>query len=74
MSDVCSTLHGTGANTRNYLYVEDVARAFDLIFHKGVVGLVYNVGSSNEVPNITVARELLKIMGKCGSGEWCDSV
>lgn len=65
---LCRTLHGTGQNTRNYLYVEDVARAFDVIFHKGVVGNVYNIGSSNEVANASVARSLLRLMDKCGSG------
>jgi UDP-glucose 4,6-dehydratase len=57
------TLHGTGSNTRNYLYVEDVARAFDVILHKGTVGSIYNIGGNNEVSNIDVARALLRIMG-----------
>jgi nucleoside-diphosphate-sugar epimerase len=63
-----STLHGTGSNTRNYLYVVDVARAFDVILHKGVVGLIYNIGSSNEFSNFTVAKHLLVEMGKAGAG------
>jgi UDP-glucose 4,6-dehydratase len=58
------TLHGTGANTRNYLYVEDVARAFDVILHKGAVGEIYNIGGNNEKSNMEVARELLKALGK----------
>jgi UDP-glucose 4,6-dehydratase len=62
------TLHGTGANTRNYLYVEDVARAFDVILHKGVVGKIYNIGGTHELSNLSVAKSLLKVMGKAGSG------
>jgi UDP-glucose 4,6-dehydratase len=58
------TLHGTGANTRNYLFVEDVARAFDVVLHKGSVGEIYNIGGNNEKSNIEVARELLKSLGK----------
>ena len=58
------TLHGTGSNTRNYLFVEDVARAFDIILHQGVVGEIYNIGGDNEKSNIEVARELLKGLGK----------
>jgi len=58
------TLHGTGSNTRNYLFVEDVARAFDVILHKGTVGEIYNIGGNNEKSNIEVARELLKSLGK----------
>lgn len=54
------TLHGNGLNTRNYLYVEDVARAFDVILHKGTVGDVYNIGGDTERSNIDVARTLLK--------------
>jgi UDP-glucose 4,6-dehydratase len=57
------TLHGTGENTRNYLYVEDVARAFDIILHQGKLGEVYNIGGTNEKSNIDVARTLLGVMG-----------
>lgn len=57
------TLHGSGANTRNYLFVEDVARAFDTILHKGVLGEVYNIGGTNEQSNIEVAKALLQILG-----------
>mmetsp|Transcript_7495 Transcript_7495/g.31012 ORF Transcript_7495/g.31012 Transcript_7495/m.31012 type:complete len:356 (+) Transcript_7495:62-1129(+) len=57
------TLHGTGQNTRNFLFVEDVARAFDVILHKASVGKVYNIGGSNEVSNIDVAKTLIKVMG-----------
>ena len=57
------TIHGDGSNTRNFLYVKDVANAFDVILHNGTPGHVYNIGGRNEVPNIGVARELLKIFG-----------
>lgn len=57
------TLHGDGSNTRNFLYVTDVARAFDVILHKGEPGHVYNVGGKNELPNLQVAKDLLKIFG-----------
>jgi len=58
------TIHGDGTNTRNFLYVEDVARAFDCILHKGKVGHIYNIGGQNELPNIEVAKTLIKILGK----------
>eukprot|EP01039_Chlorochromonas_danica_P018131 gene18131-21719_t len=57
------TLHGTGENTRNFLYVEDVARAFEIILFKGKVGLIYNIGGTNEKANIEVARALIKLVG-----------
>lgn len=57
------TIHGTGSNTRNFLYVEDVARAFDIILHQGKVGRVYNIGGSNERSNLSVAKDLIRIIG-----------
>lgn len=57
------TIHGTGSNTRNFLFVEDVARAFDCILHQGKVGRIYNIGGDNERSNISVAKDLIKIMG-----------
>ena len=43
------TLHGDGSNTRNFLFVEDVAEAFDVLLHRGRVGEIYNIGVSNEL-------------------------
>lgn len=57
------TLHGDGSNTRNFLYVEDVASAFDTILHKGTPGHVYNIGGDNEISNLKFAKTLLKIFG-----------
>ena len=62
--DIPLTIHGDGSNTRNFLYVGDVASAFDIIMHKGVPGHVYNIGGKNELANIEVARTLLKIFNK----------
>lgn len=58
------TMHGNGQNTRNFLYVKDVADAFDVILHKGEIGQIYNIGGVNEFSNIEVARELLRLFGK----------
>ncbi|GMI39007.1 hypothetical protein TeGR_g11103, partial [Tetraparma gracilis] len=57
------TLHGDGSNTRNFLYVEDVASAFDTILHRGKLGEIYNIGGQNELPNIAVAEALIKELG-----------
>jgi len=56
-------IHGTGNNTRNYLYVHDVARAFDTILHKGHIGQIYNIGTEFEMSNVGVARKLLEVLG-----------
>ncbi|GMH39689.1 hypothetical protein BSKO_07587 [Bryopsis sp. KO-2023] len=42
------SVHGDGENTRTYLYVEDVAEAYDLVLHKGVLGETYNIGTKRE--------------------------
>eukprot|EP00976_Prorocentrum_cordatum_P001254 25378-Prorocentrum_minimum.AAC.1 len=45
-------------------YVEDVARAFDKILHKGVVGDVYNIGTTKERTVKFVAEAICKFFGK----------
>lgn len=57
------TLHGTGSNKRNFLFVEDVARAFEIILFKAKVGVVYNIGGSNERTNLDVAKDLIALAG-----------
>ena len=43
--------------------VEDVARAFEVILHRGVIGKIYNIGGTNEKANIEVAKDLIRLMG-----------
>eukprot|EP01038_Epipyxis_sp_PR26KG_P012124 gene12124-16231_t len=57
------TLHGTGQNKRNFLFVEDVARAFEIILFKSKVGNIYNIGGSNERTNLEVTKDLIKLFG-----------
>jgi len=57
------TLHGDGSNTRNFLYVEDVARAFEVILHKAEPGKIFNIGGDNEISNLEVAKKLIEILG-----------
>lgn len=57
------TLHGTGQNKRNFLYVEDVARAFEIVLFRGKVGEIYNIGGTNERANIDVALDLIRLAG-----------
>jgi len=57
-------LHGDGQNRRSFVYVMDVAKAFDLILHKGTTGEIYNIGTDNELRNIDVAEALVKAFGK----------
>lgn len=55
-------VYGKGENVRDWLYVEDHAKAIDLIFHKGVEGETYNIGGNNEWQNIQLIRKLCEIM------------
>lgn len=57
-------VYGKGENVRDWLYVEDHARAIDLIFHKGKDGEKYNVGGNNEWKNIDLIQLLCRIMDK----------
>ena len=52
-------VYGRGENVRDWLYVEDHARAIDLIFHKGKVGETYNIGGFNEWKNIDIIKVLI---------------
>lgn len=55
-------LHGDGSPTRRYLYAGDAADAFDTILHKGHIGQIYNVGSSDEVSNLDLCSKILDTM------------
>ena len=57
-------VYGKGENIRDWLYVEDHARAIDLIFHKGGIGETYNIGGNNEWKNIDLIKVLCKKMNE----------
>ncbi len=63
-------VYGKGENVRDWLFVEDHARAIDVIFHNGKIGETYNIGGNNEWTNIDLIRMLCKIMdSKLGRAE-----
>lgn len=55
-------VYGNGTNVRDWLWVEDHARAIDVIFHQGEIGCNYNIGGWNEWTNIDLVHELCSIM------------
>lgn len=57
-------VYGKGENVRDWLYVEDHARAIDVIFHQGKTGDSYNIGGFNEWKNIDIVHLLCSIMDK----------
>ncbi|MDR1273125.1 MAG: dTDP-glucose 4,6-dehydratase [Odoribacteraceae bacterium] len=54
-------VYGKGENVRDWLYVEDHARAIDQIFHEGRVGDTYNIGGCNEWRNIDLIKVLIRV-------------
>ena len=57
-------VYGKGENVRDWLYVEDHARAIDLIFHKGKVADTYNIGGFNEWKNIDLIKVIIKTVDR----------
>lgn len=57
-------VYGKGENIRDWLWVEDHARAIDVIFHNAKSGTTYNIGGHNEWKNIDLIYTLCKIMDK----------
>ncbi|MGG7519470.1 dTDP-glucose 4,6-dehydratase [Allorhizobium undicola] len=55
-------VYGNGANIRDWLYVEDHARALDIIAERGRIGETYNVGGRNERRNIDVVKRICALM------------
>ena len=57
-------VYGKGENIRDWLYVEDHARAIDTIFHKGRVAETYNIGGVNEWKNIDIIKVLINTVDR----------
>lgn len=57
-------VYGKGENIRDWLYVEDHARALDLIIERGRIGETYNVGGRNERRNIEVIRRICEVLDR----------
>ena len=57
-------VYGRGENIRDWLYVEDHARAIDTIFHRGRDGETYNIGGFNEWRNIDLIREIIRTVDR----------
>ena len=66
-------IYGKGENVRDWLWVEDHAKAIDLVFHKGKTGETYNIGGHNEWTNIDLVYLLCDIMDRKLSNNEGDS-
>jgi dTDP-glucose 4,6-dehydratase len=57
-------VYGDGLNVRDWLYVEDNCAAVDTVLQRGRDGEVYNIGGGNEVRNLALTRQILKLLGR----------
>ena len=57
-------VYGKGENVRDWLYVEDHARAIDVIFHQGKIAETYNIGGFNEWKNIDIIKVLINTVDR----------
>lgn len=57
-------VYGKGDNVRDWLWVEDHAKAIDVVFHQGKLGETYNIGGFNEWKNIDIVMLLCSIMDR----------
>lgn len=57
-------VYGRGENVRDWLFVEDHARAIDTIFHKGQIADTYNIGGFNEWKNIDLIKVLVNTVDR----------
>ena len=57
-------IYGEGKNIRDWIYVLDNCEAIDLVFHKGKIGEIYNIGAGNEKTNIEIANLVLEVLNK----------
>lgn len=64
LNDKSLPVYGDGKNVRDWLYVEDHAKAIDRVTQNGVIGEVYNIGGHNEKQNIEIVNIVLDELGK----------
>ena len=57
-------VYGKGENVRDWLFVEDHARAIDVIFHEGKIAETYNIGGFNEWKNIDLIKVMIKTVDR----------
>jgi len=64
LADKKIPVYAQGLNCREWLYVADCAKGIALIMDRGKIGEIYNLGSNQEMRNIDLAKEILKILNK----------
>jgi UDP-glucose 4,6-dehydratase len=60
-NEKCS-IHGKGDTRRNFIYVDDVVKAIEIILQKGIINNIYNIGTNNEYSVSEIANKLIKYL------------
>ncbi|XP_060922798.1 dTDP-D-glucose 4,6-dehydratase-like [Limanda limanda] len=71
------TIQGTLPKSRHFLFIDDAISAFLLVLEKGIVGEIYNMGTSCEIPIMQLARQLIRMMKNVPDlevNDWLDFV
>ena len=68
------TIHGNGTHMRNFVYVKDVVRAYDIIINKGVIGKIYNIGIDNEHSVSDIADLLINKIKNEPNKQWIEYI
>ena len=64
LADLSLPIYGDGLYVRDWIHVRDHCAAIDRVLHDGRPGDIYNIGARHEMPNIEIARLILKTLGK----------
>jgi dTDP-glucose 4,6-dehydratase len=70
LSGKSPTIHGNGSTRRNFIHVDDVSRAVEIILEKGEIGKTYNIGSEFEYSVLEIFNKINSIMGKNAKPEF----
>lgn len=69
LGDIPVTIHGDGSTRRNFIHVDDVSRAVEMILEEGEIGRTYNIGSRHEYSVVEIYEKIRDIIGK-GTAEF----
>ena len=58
------TVHGQGESIRNFMYVDDVVKAFEILLLKGQIGEIYNIGTNDEYSVMDITKKLIELIKK----------
>ena len=70
-------IYGDGSNVRDWLFVEDHAKALIIVLEKGIIGRTYNIGGENEYSNLELVKLICKILDRIkpkSSGKYADLI